>query len=132
MRYDPVTLKDASFLFDLLYERPTYVNISHKEMPTYDAHCAHIKSKPYSEWYIIRSDEMTSFGTIYLSHQNEVAVFITRKYQRLGIGLQAAHWMINRHPKYRLLANISPNNLIAKRFMEKLGWKHIQMTYERV
>ncbi len=47
MKYDPVVLKDAQFLYDLLFERPSYANISHKEMPTYDAHCAFIKSKPY-------------------------------------------------------------------------------------
>ena len=132
MRYDPVALKDAQFLYDLLFERPSYANISHKEMPTYDSHCAFIKSKPYREWFVVRSDQYVNFGTVYLSHQNEMAVFIIQKYQRLGIGTQVAHWMIDRHPKDQLYANVSPNNLVGQNFVRRLGGKPIQITYQLV
>ena len=51
----PVRDSDAMFLFDLLKERDSYVNISHKKMPTYASHLKFITSKPYKKWYIIFS-----------------------------------------------------------------------------
>ena len=42
-----VTNADAEFLFDLLEERDSTANISHKKMPTYNSHIKFIKSKPY-------------------------------------------------------------------------------------
>ena len=65
-----VSKKDGKFLYTLLSERESLVNISHKTMPTYDEHLNFINSKPYSKWYIVKKDTQ-SIGSIYLSKQNE-------------------------------------------------------------
>ena len=54
-----VTNADAEFLFNLLEERDSTANISHKKMPTYNSHIKFIKSKPYSKWYIILKSKQT-------------------------------------------------------------------------
>ena len=61
-----VTNSDGKFLFDLLKERDSRANISHKKMPTYVEHTKFIKSKPYSKWYIIFKSKQ-KIGSIYLS-----------------------------------------------------------------
>ena len=44
---------DVDFLYEILSERTTNENISHKEMPTYKKHVKFVLSKPYKKWYII-------------------------------------------------------------------------------
>ena len=48
---------DAGFLFELLLQRSSKENISHKKMPTYEEHIKFIISKPYYKWYIVKKDE---------------------------------------------------------------------------
>ena len=86
----PVRDSDARFLFDLLKERDSYVNISHKKMPTYASHVKFIASKPYKKWYIIfsldglRSESKytkTKVGSIYLSKNDEIGIFVLKRFQ---------------------------------------------------
>ena len=72
-----VSKNDAQFLYGLLKERESTVNISHKKMPTYTQHIKFIESKPYSKWYIIRLGNQ-KIGSAYLSKQNEIGIFITK------------------------------------------------------
>ena len=66
---------DLRFLFNLLKERDPNTNISHKKMPTFTEHEQFVKSKPYSYWYIIKLSRK-KIGTIYLSKNNEIGIFI--------------------------------------------------------
>ena len=61
-------------LYQLLQERTPATNISHREMPTWDAHIRFIQSRPYKAWFIIQEDE-NPVGSIYLSKTNEIGVF---------------------------------------------------------
>ncbi len=45
-------------------ERSADVNISHREMPSWDAHLEFIRRKPYTAWYLIRVDESMSARSI--------------------------------------------------------------------
>ena len=47
---------DYQFLYDLLLQRNSDANISHKKMPTYEEHVKFVRSQPYSKWYIIEID----------------------------------------------------------------------------
>ena len=67
---DLVKKEDYRFLYTLLSQRRSSVNISHKKMPTYAEHIRFVKSKPYSKWYIL-SYQRKKIGAIYLSKQNE-------------------------------------------------------------
>ena len=150
----PVTNSDAEFLFDLLNERDPLVNISHKNMPTYDQHTKFINSKPYSKWYIIYvrhnlnefighgSKKITNLnyvtrkyvnkkvGSIYLSKNDEIGIFILKKFQNKNIGEHVLNLLIEKNPKKRYLANINPKNKNSINFFKKNKFRLIQYTFE--
>lgn len=124
-----VSKSDFQFLYELLSERDPRANISHKKMPTYKEHLKFIKSKPYSRWYIIYyNNEKT--GSIYLSKQNEIGIFIKNEMQGKGIGRNALKLIMEKNGPGRYLANINPKNKKSIQFFKKNGFKLIQYTYE--
>lgn len=134
-------LKDAEFLFDLLKERDSRVNISHKKMPAYASHVKFIESKPYKKWYIVYFVEFlsrsklprynkTKVASIYLSKNNEIGIFVLKKFQGMDVGKFALSELIKRNPKKRYLANVSPKNKKSSKFFKNNGFKLIQYTYE--
>ena len=50
IRFVEFRKNDADFLFELLLQRSSKENISHKKMPTYEEHIKFIISKPYYKW----------------------------------------------------------------------------------
>lgn len=129
MKLKNVTKTDCPFLYDLLKQRDPGVNISHKKMPTYAEHVKFVMSKPYSNWYIIQYDDQ-SIGSIYLSKQSEIGIFLLNDAQGKGIGQQVLKLMLKKHPRSRYLANINPMNKNSIEFFTKNGFKLIQYTYE--
>ena len=103
---------DSNFLYELLKERDSRANISHKKMPSIKQHEKFIQSKPYSKWYIIQNSN-NDVGSIYLSKSNEIGIFL-----------------IEKNPKIRYLANVNPKNKKSIKFFKKNGFKLIQHTYE--
>jgi len=125
----PVIKSDCVFLFKLLKERDPRVSISHKKMPTYGQHVKFVMSKPYSKWYIIEN-EGRSLGSIYLTKQNEIGIFIQKKSQGKNIGKMALKQLIKKNPHDRYLANVNPKNKKSARFFKQNGFRLIQHTYE--
>ena len=121
--------KDVQFLYNLLEERKPVTYISHKKMPTYEEHVNFVKSSPYSKWYIIEVDEERA-GSIYLTKQNEIGIFLNEGLQEKGIGSNALNLLIGKNPDLRYLANINPENKKSIEFFKKLGFTLIQYTYE--
>jgi L-amino acid N-acyltransferase YncA len=121
---------DYEFLYDLLGERNSQINISHKKMPTWEEHIKFIKSKPYSKWYIIYSAN-ERIGTILLTLENEVGIFLKKNTQHKGAGSSALKLLIKENPHLRYLANINPNNKKSIKFFKKNNFKLIQYTYEK-
>ena len=121
--------KDVQFLYNLLEERKPVTYISHKKMPTYEEHVNFVKSSPYSKWYIIEVDEERA-GSIYLTKQNEIGIFLNEGLQEKGIGSNALNVLIGKNPDLRYLANINPENKKSIEFFKKLGFRLIQYTYE--
>jgi RimJ/RimL family protein N-acetyltransferase len=124
-----VTKNDYEFLFIMLKERDSKVNISHKKIPTFQEHTKFVKSKPYSHWYVIIMDGLM-VGSIYLSKQNEIGIFIKKDFQRYSIGKNALQILMKKHPRKRFLANTSPKNIKSIDFFKKNGFSLIQYTYE--
>ena len=124
-----VTKNDALFLYDLLKERESTVNISHKKMPTYAQHIKFIESKPYSKWYIIRLGNQ-KIGSAYLSKQNEIGIFITKNMHAKKLGTTAIKILIKKNRRKRYLANINPKNKKSISFFKKNGFELIQHTFE--
>jgi len=134
-------LKDAEFLFDLLKERDSRANISHKKMPTYSSHVKFIESKPYKKWYVVYLIEFisksqppktnkTKVASIYLSKNDEIGIFVLKKFQGKDIGKFALFELIKRNPRKRYLSNVSPKNKKSMKFFENNGFKHIQQKFE--
>lgn len=125
----PVNSSDFRFLFNLLKERDPKVNISHKKMPTYLEHVKFVKSKPYSRWYIIVKSK-TKVGSIYLSNGNEIGIFLKKIHSGKGYGSEALKMLIEKNPRSRYLANVSPKNSNSINFFKNNGFKLIQYTFE--
>jgi len=134
MRQNKINLKsvnetDHEFLYDLLKNRNPNINISHKKIPTFKEHIKFVNSKPYSKWYIIKQNN-EKVGSIYLSKQNEIGLFLQNNVQGKNIGTVALKLLIMKNPKKRILANINPKNKKSIKFFEKNGFKLIQFTFE--
>ena len=124
-----VSKSDYRFLYNLLMERDARANISHKKMPTYNQHVAFVSAKPYSKWYVILSDTNKA-GSIYLTSQNEIGIFIKKSFQGKQLGNIALHKLIQKNPKKRYLANVNPQNKKSMQFFKNNGFKLIQYTFE--
>lgn len=127
MKLVPVTEQNADILFHWLQERTPLESISFR-MPTLEEHINFVKSKPYKKWYII--NEYGDNGVIYLTHNNEIGVFITKKSRCLGLATKAIQLLMVEDPKIKYLANINPNNYYLKMLFAKLGFKLLQETWE--
>lgn len=136
--YDAPAALAAVTLYELLKEREPHQNISHKELPTMEEHVQFIDSNPYKAWYLL-SDTFRHFdqlqviseewvGSIYLTYQREVGLWIFKKYQGQGCGTEALALLRKKHPG-RLLANVNPQNSAAFRFWERNGFRVLQHTY---
>ena len=124
-----VSKSDYRFLYNLLMERDTRANISHKKMPTYNQHVSFVSAKPYSKWYVILYGASKA-GSIYLTSQNEIGIFIKKSFQNKQIGNIVLHKLIQKNPKKRYLANVNPQNKKSMRFFKNNGFKLIQYTFE--
>lgn len=100
-------------------------------MPTYDEHIKFVKSNPYSKWYIIKIGAR-KVGSIYLTKQNEIGIFLIKNLHHKGIGTHALKLLMEKNPGLRYLANISPKNKESINFFKKNGFKLIQYTYELI
>ena len=119
MKLKPVSKSDYRFLYDLLMERNPRANISHKKMPTYNEHVSFVSAKPYSKWYVILY-RVNKVGSIYLTSQNEIGIFIKKSFQNKQIGNIALRKLIKKNPK----------NKKSISFFKKNGFKLIQYTFE--
>ena len=125
-----VTNSDVKFLFDLLKERDPRANISHKKMPTYSQHTKFIKSKPYSKWYIILKSKQ-KIGSIYLSKNDEIGIFLSKKFQGKNVGNFVLNELMKKNPRKRFLANVNPKNKKSISFFKNNNFKLIQYTFEK-
>jgi RimJ/RimL family protein N-acetyltransferase len=124
-----VSKTDYRFLYNLLKERDSRANISHKKMPTYNEHLKFIRSKPYAKWYIAEFG-VSKIASVYLTSQNEIGIFIKKTYQNKKFGGIILSQLIQKNPRERYLANVSPKNKISENFFKSNGFKFIQKTYE--
>ena len=114
IKLNKVKKSDALFLYELLRERDPRTNISHKKMPSYEKHVKFILSNPYKIWYII-FHENTKSGSIYLSKQNEIGIFILSKDQGKNIGKQALQLLMKNLITWLMLIQRIVNPLIFSR-----------------
>jgi RimJ/RimL family protein N-acetyltransferase len=124
------TLDAPLQLYSLLMERAPEVSISHKAMPTEAEHMAFFMSKPYPVWNLVLDPDKECVGACYLTKDREIGIFIFEHWQGRGYGGLAVKLLIEQNKGKRLLANISPLNERSALMFKKLGFRHIQQTYE--
>mgnify|MGYP001605012207 CR=1 FL=1 len=123
----PPRLLLTTFLYHVLHERAPEQSISHKEMPTFDQHRAFVERRPYKFWYLIQVDT-EPVGSIYLTEQNEIGVFILKEHRSRGHGTRAIKLLMQTHPQEQFLANINPNNAKSLALFEGLEFRLLQLT----
>ena len=123
------TPASIDILYQLLKERPPLASISHREMPTWEEHKRFVGSKPYAAWYLI-VDRDDFVGAVYLTKADEIGIFVFEKYQGRGHARRAIRALMSAHPRDRYLANIAPGNDPSLNLFKKLGFTHIQETFE--
>lgn len=125
-------------LFDLLAERPSSAFISHKNMPTWEEHCAFVANHPYGVWYLIEGDEQGEVvGSVYMTKPprpsvagNEIGIFIFQRFHGRGLATRAVKLLMEKHGSQRYLANIAPTNEASLELFKGLGFTLVQHTYE--
>ncbi len=120
---------DASFLYKLLLKRSPRVSISHKTMPSYKKHVNFVKSKPYSKWYIVLSNNK-KIGSVYLTNINEIGISLEKEFDKNQIKGIVLKLLMTENPRKIYLANISPKNTKSINFFKKNGFNLVQNTYE--
>lgn len=142
------TWQSEEFLWELMRQRSQeddpHVNISHREMPSWEEHLNFVESRPYDRWWIIAASVPTgplpfeNAGTLSVTYQNEVGIVLARRWRGKGIGKKALQWLLANElplpavPAHRLgqfVANINPANERSIRLFTGLGAVHIQNTY---
>lgn len=133
------------FLYELMKERQDdpHVNISHAELPSWDAHLAFVRSVPYFHWdLIVEKNETTGerlwVGYVSATHRNEIGIIVQRQARFRGVGRDAVWLFMNKYVPLpplaserpgRWIANINPANAASIRMFKKLGFNLIQHTY---
>jgi len=129
MKLRPIKESDCLFLYELLKERDPRANISHKKMPSFAQHVKFVLSKPYVKWYVIVECEKR-VGSIYLTKDSEIGIFLKKDLQGRGIGFNALKLLMEKNPRNRYLANVNPKNKKSIQFFKNNGFRLIQHTYE--
>ena len=120
---------DIDFLYEILSERSSIENISHKEMPSYRKHVKFVLSKPYKKWYIIYYKKQ-KFGSIYLTNLNEIGIHFKKNQIPDSLIIKCIELLISKNREKRFLINISPKNKKLIKIIKKNKFKLIQYTYE--
>jgi RimJ/RimL family protein N-acetyltransferase len=118
-------------LYDLLKEREPHQNISHKALPSFKEHKTFVRSRPYACWRIIENDDGDHVGSVYLTRQHEIGIFIFKAHQGKGYGKQALEQMMKLAPRSYYLANVSIRNATSMNFFVKEGFEMLQVTLRK-
>jgi RimJ/RimL family protein N-acetyltransferase len=136
------------FLYKMMEERQTEpeVNISYKELPSFEHHRAFWTRRPYRFTYLIEPSDYLPrddlswqwAGYVSATARNEIGIVLLQAWRGHGIGPQAVQALLERHkPNPAVpsecsgcwLANVAPGNERSRRMFEKLGFRKIQETY---
>ena len=124
-----VKKSDCPFLYELLSERKSHVNISHKKTPAYAKHVKFVMSKPYSKWYVIYHTT-EKIGSVYLTKQDEIGIHFKEQNMNNKIRSKVLNMIIKKNLRNRYLININPRNTSLRNFLKNEGFELIQHTYE--
>jgi len=117
-----ITNHDVSFLYNLLENRDSIYNISHKKMPSFAEHEKFVFSEPYLNWYVISLDTK-KIGAAYLSFDDEIGISFLPEYDNELFRKKSLVELINKNPRTKYFANVNPKNEKYKTFLKKYGFE---------
>lgn len=129
IRLEIVNENDAQFLYDMLKERDSTVNVEHTKLPTYKKHVDFIKSNPYDGWYIILADSV-KLGHIFVDSENRIGWFVKKEYKGFGFVIQAFDELKKLHKREKYIGKINPKNIDAQNLIVKLNFV-LKETYSK-
>lgn len=132
------------YLYELMKAREPEVNISHREMPSFEQHRQYVTRRPYRFWYLIERQGQGTFepawiGFISVTENNEIGIVLGKNHRGNGFGPMAISMLMSMHRPNpavpgartgRWLANIAPANERSLRTFARLGFRKIQETFE--
>ncbi len=129
--------KNNKMHIDLLYRilKKRKFNISHKEMPDFNAHKSFVENINYRKWNLIYDDDQL-IGNYYINYENFIGINLlinnTNHYRTI---IEEILLTENPLPEIKsirnndFLINVSPNNKFLNEALRLLNCKHIQSTY---
>src|SRR5712675_82925 len=106
----------AELLYRLMQERPAESAIAHRRLPSMEEHRAFLASKPYRAWCLVEptaSPQSTYVGSVTLTPNNEVGVFILREFQRRGYARGALRALMSAYRPLPAIAAVRPGHFVA-------------------
>jgi len=83
-----------------------------------------------SGWKAPHRYDKEKVGSIYLSKNDEIGIFISKKFHGKNIGKYALNELMKKWPRKRFLANVNPKNKKSIQFFKNNKFKLIQYTFE--
>lgn len=138
IRLQPVTVdEDCMFvLYELLKQRA--FKISHDDLPSFEEHCAFVKSNPYRYWAIIHQSQSV-VGAVYVTNFNTIGIQLVKcdhysKMYEFIVSNVAKN--ISPLPGEKSLIsdgfciNVSPLDRLANESLTSMGCELKQLTYK--
>ena len=125
------------FSYKLQKERYEYKStnipfLTPEAMPTTTEHLQYLTFGPISHYYIYMED-FTYKGVIYLKDNNDICIFIAKKYLGQKCGEKCVEEFLKimeRDPKIKdLIATVNIDNVPSNKLFERLGFKHVANIY---
>ena len=125
----------ALILYNILKNRDTKTNISHKKIPTLKQHANFISSLPYRYWFIIKKSSRV-LGSTYITRSNEISISLLKKNTK-NFSEVLSMIITNIKPlpaiaskrNGKFILNLSPNNKFYNKLLKSIGAKKIQETF---
>jgi len=112
---------DIEFLYEMLKERDSRINVTHNELPSFNQHKKFFETNPYDGWYIIMA-ENNKVGHIHIYDDDTIGWFIKNEYKRFGFVIPAFEKLKKIHPREKYLGKVNPKNIEAQNLLIKLNF----------
>jgi RimJ/RimL family protein N-acetyltransferase len=116
-----ISENDAEFLYDMLKERDTTINVTHERLPTFNEHKNFLNSQPYDAWYIIEL-ESKMVGNIWIDNQNRIGFFVKNQYKGFGLIVPAFHELKRIHRRSNYFGKVNPKNFESQKLLKHLNF----------
>lgn len=125
-----VTKDDYQFIYKLVSEfLKTDLSVTFLKMPSYEEFEKTYFLNDYKR-YLITNVNGDKMGFVVITKDDEVGFFLSPKYQRKGIAVEAVRMLMELNPRERYFATIHNENQNSINLITKLGFKPKGIIFE--